>query len=521
MDQKQEIIGNKIRRVLEVIIICAGLLTLGILFLLGMIVTVYFVDGYTEIPYYNSKSAIPVLLLSVAAIGLYVLGRRKGIADKINQKKLLTGLLIFAYAFGALWIMLSHSYPVADRNNVSLAAASFLRDDYTMLEFGQYIFVYPYQLFYVAFLELCYYLVGNEYYFFPQMINAVVVMFICYHLYRLTGELFEEEDTSGNVLLLLFGALAMFFYTTYVYGNLPGLVFSIWALRRLTDYIKYNRLSSGIMAVILIAIGVLFKKNFMIFLLAMAITLFLSFLQQKKRMYLVMIVLLFTVRALLNWGLDRYYENRSGLEIGDGQPMLASLAMGLQEDEDAPGWHNGFDINIFIESEYDPVVTKEKAKDNIYGSLHRMKEDPLAAAGFFLKKTVTQWCEPTYQSLWDSNCADNHTMKLSKLTQNIYSGKINGFLLLFMDVFQSLIWGLSLFCIWYRRKKLRPIQLSLVMILAGGFVFQLFWEAKAQYNLPYMMIMLPFAAGGLHDIYQAVQNRWQAEEKDHEQEQNV
>jgi len=296
------------------------------------------------------------------------------------------------------------------------------------------------------------------------------------------------------------------FFSTYVYGNILGLCFSLWAIRCLIKFLKNGRIRNGLAAAVLISLGSLLKNNFMIFLIAMAVVLLVAFFREKKPVYLVILVLCFLVRAGFSTGLEMYYENRSGIEIGDGQPMLGSLAMGLRDDGNAPGWHNGFDINIYRESEFDADVTKQKAMDSIRGSLGKMKNLGYAF-DFFYKKTVTQWCEPTYQALWDSNCSNNHTMELSGFTNSIYYGGWNKFFVGVMDVFQSLIWGLSFYGLWKGRKELRGSVLILPLIVLGGFLFQLFWEAKAQYNIQYMIVMIPLAAYGLYMLLKRVAHK--------------
>lgn len=494
--EKVKEIGNKLAGLAEKVIGVCGVGVTALLFVLSLIFTVTFQDGYTEIPVIGFVNA-PLVMICVAAflVIIYILWK-KGTLDKIDQKKVIIGLMVFAYFFGAVWVMISHSFPVADRDHVSEAAIGFINDDYSLLMTGGYLFVYPYQLTYVAFLELCYYLTGNGYYFFPQMMNAVAVALIFYHIYHLTKELFEDKLISTLVLLLSFGGISLMFFSTYVYGNILGLCFSLWAIRHLVKFLKTGKMINGLAAAVLISLGSLLKNNFILFLIAMAVILLVAFLKDKKPIYPVVLVLCFVIRTVFSTGLEIYYENRSGIEIGDGQPMLGSLAMGLRDDGNAPGWHNGFDINIYRESEFDVEVTEQKAIDSIRGSLSKMKS-PAYSLNFFYEKTVTQWCEPTYQALWDSNCSNNHTMELSKFTNSIYYGGWNKFFVGVMDMFQSLIWGLSFYGLWRGRKELKGTALILPLILLGGFVFQLFWEAKAQYNIQYMMVMLPFAAYGL------------------------
>lgn len=501
--EKIEKIENRLAVFSERTISNLGVLVTALLFALSLIFTVTFQDGYTEIPVIGWDKAPFVALFAGTFLLLIGILHKKNILSKADQKKILVGLMVFAYFFGAVWVMISHSFPVADRDHVSEAAIGFLNGDYSLLMTGGYLFIYPYQLTYVAFLELCYYLTGNGYYFFPQMINAVAVALIFYHIYRLTEELFEEKLVSLLALILSFGGISLMFFCTYVYGNILGLCFSLWAVRELIKFLKKGKLRHGISAAILISLGSLLKNNFILFLIAMAVILFVAYCREKKPVYLVVLVCCFLVRTVFDHGLERYYEERSNIEIGDGQPMLGSLAMGLRDDGNAPGWHNGFDINIYRESQFDEEVTVQKAKDSIRGSLSKMK-NPGYAFQFFYQKTVTQWCEPTYQALWDSNCSNNHTMELSDLTDSIYYGGWNRFFVMIMDVFQTLVWGLSFYGLLKGRKELQGAVLVLPLILLGGFVFQLFWEAKAQYNIQYMMVMLPVAAYGLKRLLERI-----------------
>ena len=42
--------------------------------------------------------------------------------------------------------------------------------------------------------------------------------------------------------------------------------------------------------------------------------------------------------------------------------------------------------------------------------------------------------------------------------------------------------------------------------IIGGFVFQLFWESKSRYCMPYFFMIIPFAAYGCHSIIRGILN---------------
>lgn len=60
-----------------------------------------------------------------------------------------------------------------------------------------------------------------------------------------------------------------------------------------------------------------------------------------------------------------------------------------------------------------------------------------------------------------------------------------------------------------RRKKQQVWQLSLVVCLIGGFLFQLAAEAKARYCLPYYLCCFPLAAAGLSFTAKHIRSRRQ------------
>ena len=81
--------------------------------------------------------------------------------------------------------------------------------------------------------------------------------------------------------------------------------------------------------------------------------------------------------------------------------------------------------------------------------------------------------------------------------ERIYKGELWKAFVRIMDAYQSLIYtGAFLFLAdSVRKKKTLEVYLWLIIVL-GGFLFYLFWEAKSRYILPYYIAMIPMAACG-------------------------
>ena len=204
--------------------------------------------------------------------------------------------------------------------------------------------------------------------------------------------------------------------------------------------------------------------------------------------------------VILSRSLTAFYEHRSGIPIESGMPKSLWVAMGMQEGERAEGWYNGFNFDTYVNSDCDPVVSDAMAREAITESLQHFQKDPAYAARFYLKKTLSQWNEPTYEALWVNQF---HSGDFSTIVQSIYEGKLYRVLSEYMNLFQLLVFAAVFAGLLIGRKGEKRWQLTelfLPMVILGGFFFHTIWEAKSQYIFPYFVCMLPGAAAGLSGV---------------------
>ena len=199
---------------------------------------------------------------------------------------------------------------------------------------------------------------------------------------------------------------------------------------------------------------------------------------------------------LSNWGLHRYYEERVGFELNEGAPMLLYVAMGMQEGDRAPGWSNGYILHIYWgESEFDGEKSTELAVADIRDSMQKFVEDPGYMGWFYLKKFTSQWNDPSYQSFVMTHINEEAR---SGVVNSMYDGKLQWLMTWFMNQYQSLIFVGVFLCVIYRFWVEKPLEHQvLLIVIFGGFLFHMIWEAKGRYILPYFVAMLPMAAVGL------------------------
>ena len=539
---------NKLLRVADGVVLWFSILLFGFLTAASLVSTTYFTadSSYGERPEYR-WDLIPVNLLVLAAIvGILYILYKKQIFEKISVKVLAAVAVLFVIGMSVLWIQVSHTYPEADQKAVSWVSYLLTQNNFLFFEHGKYMQIYPNQLGLAALLEALYRLTGGEnwkaFMYLTALANGVVV----YLLYKITDKLYHDQNADRLVLLASMGCIQIILYSTFLYGIMLGLAFALGAFYALLLFLEYGKWRYAVSAGILIGISILVKNNYSIFLVALVILLLYDAVRKSISMTkkgsieqqaqiqqarkkaaekqdtiqqfnrktearkagksLAAILLLIGLTALLSKSLTAFYESRSGLTIESGMPKSLWVAMGMQEGERAEGWYNEFNFDTYVNSDCDPVVSDTIAKEAIAESLQRFQKDPAYAARFYLRKTLSQWNEPTYEALWVNQF---HSGDFSTIVQSIYEGKLYQVFSEYMNLFQLLVFASVFAGLLIGRKGERRWQLPqlyLPMVILGGFFFHTIWEAKSQYIFPYFVCMLPGAAAGLTGILKKIKD---------------
>ena len=499
---------NKLLRVADGVVLWLSILLFGFLTAASMLSTAYFTpdSSYGERPEYR-WDVIPLNLLFLAAVvGILYILYKKQIFKKISTKMLTAIAVLFVIGMSVFWIQVSHTYPEADQKAVSWVSYLMTQNNFLFFEHGKYMQIYPNQLGLTAILEALYRLTGGEnwktFMYLTALANGVVV----YLLYRITDRLYHDQNADCLVLLASMGCIQIILYSTFLYGMMLGLAFALGAFYALLLFLDHGKWRYAVSAGILIGISILVKNNYSIFLVALVILLLYDAVKKsgggirKAGKSLAAILILIGLTALLSRSLTAFYEHRSGIPIESGMPKSLWVAMGMQEGERAEGWYNGFNFDTYVNSDCDPVVSDAMAREAITESLQHFQKDPVYAARFYLRKTLSQWNEPTYEALWVNQF---HNGDFSTIVQSIYEGKLYRVLSEYMNLFQLLVLAAVFAGLLLGRKGEKRWQLTelfLPMVILGGFFFHTIWEAKSQYIFPYFVCMLPGAAAGLSGV---------------------
>lgn len=452
----------------------------------------------------------PLLHLLLWALFAALLGKIGGRLARASGRGLLLGLLIFVLAVGNWLVFAWKVEPVADQGTVLSAAQAFAKGDYTMLDAGGYLAVYPHQLGLVAYFQLLNAFAGPNTYLLIQVCNVFALMACYYLLYRITRQLFGAGNVSVLCILLLFGCIQPLFYVSFAYGNLVGLAAALGAIYFQLRYFAERKRSLALLSAGLIALSIALRSNHLVFLIAMAIFYLADAIFEKKRFSYCMVLLVFLANVLLAGLVNLSYHLASGREITKGMPKVLWIAMGMQEGERASGWYNEYSLALYRKTGCDDDAARQQAQKDIAARLEAFAERPGEAAAFYYRKTASMWNNPDYQAFWVN--LDNRPSNIwgSPLGQSLFQGEASSALGGYMNIYQSIIFlgALLFFLLSWKKNCLR--QMILAVVFLGGFLFHLFWEAKGQYALPYFLLLLPYASAGWMRFLEAVQHKFSA-----------
>jgi hypothetical protein len=269
-------------------------------------------------------------------------------------------------------------------------------------------------------------------------------------------------------------------------------------------YMKKGGLPYAVLCVVFLTLAVTLKLNLLIMCVAVGAVWLLRGIRKRSRKALLCLLLGALCVLTLPNAPQKIYEKRVGVRYGDGIPMIAWMAMGFSEGHAAPGWYReDHTVTAFERSGHDPEATAENAKQVLKERIALFRANPKMALRFFSDKFKSQWNEPSFGSLWINQVFPSFSEK-GRL-YNLICGRGGKQTLIVMDQLQQMVlFGLLAGIIRLRIKK-DLLRCLLPLILLGGISYHLLFEAKSQYAMPYIVLILPIAAYGLYTFFRKLE----------------
>ena len=246
----------------------------------------------------------------------------------------------------------------------------------------------------------------------------------------------------------------------------------------------------------------------MILLAAVCIALVLHAIDKKKLLALAVVVVMVLCSVGLQKAVIASYSARSGAELKTQVSQTLYAYLGISDSGMAPGWYNGKAMETLRDNKMDVDKANKVASDGI-----KQRLTELTATGklgdFVWKKYISQFNEPSYESIWISQVRKHHYPegeKLPALVESVYSGGLQKILdnwfnytvmMIYIFFTAGMVWLIF-------RKKLTPESLILPVAILGAILYHMLFEAKSQYILPYFILMIPFAVYGFVDSMRAL-----------------
>lgn len=473
--------------------------------------TCFIIPGGREIPaeMHDStwKNLICVIMVVVVMTVLLLAERRVS----VNVQQFVSGISVMAALLwvGGLslwWVNSAVRVPRGDCAFIYGSASYFLEGDFGFLDgvLG-YCSVYPHQLGLIALTELLFLFVGTYNFHAFQLLCVLFAVGIVFAGYLVLRETTVSMAAAVIYSIIISCCFPLVFYTSWVYGDIPSIFFGVMAVWMLLRYNRSGRVGWLAGLVFMVTMAMLNRKNTMIMIVALCLTVLVSMLKKRDFKLLFATALCVLVPWMAYMGIYKMYELRSGYEHNPGMPVVTWIDMGLHEVGGVCGWYDDSAKKLYYSLEGDAELTASFSKQRTVERLRELAGNPSDAIQFFKKKILSQWNMPLYQSLFFGTMyVEKYTppadSTVSKIGKEYFSAVLS-----FCDRLQFVMYlGFLFYFLLGIKRDSDILQQVTAVTVIGGFLFSIMWEAKARYIFPYYMMMFPYAAIGYQQLIQAV-----------------
>ena len=411
----------------------------------------------------------------------------------------MSGALTALWAIGTLALIIGMgTRQIYDAATVLEAGKLFAQGNYKMMA-SEYINAYSYQLGWCLPLELlARTLPWVDLNLLMQGFNVMFSVGTAGAMAALAEAVFEREREKTACCALYLLMLPAPLVCQQVYGTLPMLFLLSLSLLCFAKYVRTGEKRFGAGYALLSALAYMIKPNAAIVLTALLICAVLDALNRRTIKPLAFALAAAVFAMVLAKGVVWQYEKRSGVMLRGDVSMLARFEMGLQEGGGAAGWFNCYTEPFFA---FDVSREQQRAivMADLQKSMEQFRENPASARAFAAEKFFSQWLEPTYGTLWNGALCE-HGGAWDGLCEALFSQEsgIRSALETCMGAMQRALYLLALIGTADGiRKRKDSLQTALPLIVLGGMMYHMLFEAKSQYAYVYAVLLVPLAARGL------------------------
>lgn len=329
---------------------------------------------------------------------------------------------------------------------------------------------------------------------FNSLCAGACAAVLCLLARELCGEV--HAGTVCGALCLLFCPLAL--YAAFVYGTVFSAAASFWAMYGALRLCRGGSIQWWIPVLVLLPLACVSYGNSLIFAVAVFLLLFFTGLLHGRHGIFRLCfpaLMLIALCAFFPGACREFVCRQMQVASPSGMPKTAWIAMGIHSSNGVcgPGSWDGSNWDLFFSNGADSRATHIAAVQNIRQYLKGYRDDPHRLL-FFAEKTACQWLDPWFGALTQNYAPDSATALAPAQWLCVGAGlhPVQGILTALLSIFY-LGAAAGIFLLWRRLPdRLWPQLLPLLFL--GGFAFQLIWESKSRYCLPFVLALLPLAA---------------------------
>ena len=394
-----------------------------------------------------------------------------------------------------------------DQGEVCTAATEWHWQEYNSMEEGGYIHKFPNQAGIITIFYFLFSLVGNSNYTAIQILNVLLLAVTIWKIGKI-ADACGKGGAAGFFWMLGFVLfLPLMLYTTFVYGTVAGLCFSvcaaeqgIWFLGEAREGEKaWKRWAHLVLCLLFALLAIWCKQNYMILVIGLGITALVW--HRAKWRHLLCLA---AGAALVLFGsmplISSVARGITGQEMPQGIAQIAWVEMGLQENKSLyNGWWNTYNVRTYEDAEYDREEQEKIVRKDLDETLERFRKDQGYALSFFGGKNASQWNNPDFQGWWINQAYSSIGSQPMWMKWFLTPGAQDKFGTV-LNYGQFLCLLGCLMYVFFRKEKDFYCLWAMICYI-GGVLFHSVWEAKAQYTLVYFVLLIPVAVSGFGAMF--------------------
>ncbi len=488
----------------------AGIFSL--IFVMSFISTCYISSDADEHTYFLKDNIFINLLVIVCFLAIILFISKKNSLSRFNafldkgHNFLITkyGLLLLILCISLFWALITKVEPASDQAMLFAGAQRLREGNLKDVMPGGYLDMLHNQIG----LTLIEYYASYIFGFFNTTIFGIANAIGVTYFYKKLLDIMNLRNASkvSQILTLILGLLFIPFtmYVTFSYGTIISVALAIGAFDYLLRFLKHGHFAGLFLSVLFIVLAFQIKNNALIMMIAMVIYAIVAAIYDKTpiKKAIIFFLLLIPVFILAQKAGYKIIYDKTGYKLNQGTSSWSYIAMGFQESDYAPGWFNAYNHYTYYTNGLNTKQQEIVAKQNIKERFSEFNADKKYAFQFFSMKIGSMWNEPSFEGFWITQTRP-HNEDLPWLNHLLSPKFYSNANLVLGALHLLLLLGCILWIIFVDKEAL-PLDSFFIVCIIGGFLFHLMWEAKSQYSLCYVVLMLPLAVLGYEKLVQNI-----------------